>query len=50
MLILARKFANYTLHVAGITKTSRNALFSLQSHKAGIFLTRFDQTDEKNNI
>ena len=33
--MLARKFTNYRLHMAEITKTSRNALFSLWSLKAG---------------
>ena len=46
MLMLARKFANYILHMVEITQTSRNALFSLWSLKAGKILMRLDQNDE----
>ena len=46
--MLARKFVSYRLHMTGIThKTSRNALFSLWSLKAGKMLVRLDQNEEK---
>ena len=45
--MLARKFTSYRLHMAGITQTSRNSLFSLWSLKVGKSLVRLDENEEK---
>ena len=45
--MLARKFVSYRLHMAGITQSKLNALFSLWSLKAGKVLVRLDQNEEK---
>ena len=45
--MLPRKFSSYRLYMAGIAQTSRNALFSLQSLKAGKTLVRLDENKEK---
>ena len=45
--MLPRKFSSYRYIWQGQHKTSRNALFSLQSLKAGKSLVRLDQNKEK---
>ena len=46
MLMLARKFANYRLHIVGITQNKEKCLISLYSLKAGKNLIRLDQKEE----
>ena len=46
-LILATKFANHRLHMAGITENKQKALFSLWSLKAGDILVRLDKNEEE---
>ena len=45
--MLARKFASYRLHMAGITQNKQKCLISLWSLKAGKILVRLDQNKEK---
>ena len=45
--MLARKFASYRLHMAGITQNKQKCLILLWSFKAGKMLVRLDQNEEK---
>ena len=47
MLMLARKFTNYRLYMAGITQNKQKCLISLWSLKAGKSLVRLHQNEEK---
>ena len=47
MLMLARKFANYRLHMAGITQNRQKCLFSLWSLKARKTIFSFSKCFEK---
>ena len=47
MLMLGRKFANYRLHMAGITQNKQKCLFSLWSLKARKTIFSFSKCFEK---
>ena len=48
--MLAKKFGNYRLNIAGITQKKQKCLISLYSLKVGKMLIILDQKEEKLNI
>ena len=48
--MLARKFANYRLHTAGLTQNKQKCLFHCGPSRQEKFLIRLDQNGEKINI
>ena len=48
--MLAKRFQNYRLNMAGITQNKQKFLISLWSFKAGTMLIILDQKEKKLNI
>ena len=48
--MLARKFASFRLHLAGITQNKQKCLIFIVVPKAGKILFTLDQNEEKINI